>query len=83
MATAATPQVGIIGAGVSGPCMATWRIEQMRAGRVACAAPTEVATKSYNEDIKAALPEVFPLDSGQHQELLQGPVVADFEVRSP
>ncbi len=83
---------------------AMWWIEQIRAGRVASAAPTEAATKkTYNEDIKAALPqtiwasgcnswyigkdglpEVFPpWHPGRHRELLRGPVVADFEVRTP
>ncbi len=80
---------------------AMWWIEQIRAGRVASAAPTEAATKAYNEDIKAALPqtiwasgcnswyigkdglpEVFPWHPGRHRELLRGPVVADFEVRT-
>jgi cation diffusion facilitator CzcD-associated flavoprotein CzcO len=38
---------------------AMWWIEQIRAGRVASAAPTEAATKQYNEDIKAALPQTI------------------------
>ncbi|AKK27731.1 hypothetical protein [Mycobacterium sp. EPa45] len=73
------------------------RIDQIRTGRVASAAPT----KTYNEDIKAALPrtiwasgcnswyigkdglsEVFPWHRGRHRELLRAPVVADFEVRT-
>jgi cation diffusion facilitator CzcD-associated flavoprotein CzcO len=38
---------------------AMWWIEQIRAGRVASAAPTETATKRYNDDIKAALPQTI------------------------
>ena len=70
MATAATPRVGIIGAGMSGLCdemwvaedqadYAMWWIEQIRAGRIANAAPTETATKHYSEDIKAAIPQTI------------------------
>lgn len=34
-----------------------WWIEQIRAGRVSAVAPTESATKLYNEKLKAALPQ--------------------------
>jgi cation diffusion facilitator CzcD-associated flavoprotein CzcO len=36
---------------------AMWWINEMRAGRVACAMPTEAATKEYNEEMKAAMPQ--------------------------
>ncbi|VBA58808.1 flavin-containing monooxygenase [Mycobacterium attenuatum] len=36
---------------------AMWWIEQLRAGRISAAAPTEAATKHYNEDMKAAMPQ--------------------------
>ncbi|EUA06562.1 pyridine nucleotide-disulfide oxidoreductase family protein [Mycobacterium kansasii 732] len=36
---------------------AMWWIEQLRAGRLSAAAPTEAATKHYNEDMKAAMPQ--------------------------
>jgi cation diffusion facilitator CzcD-associated flavoprotein CzcO len=36
---------------------AMWWINQIRDGRVAAAAPTEAATKDYNESIKAAMPQ--------------------------
>jgi cation diffusion facilitator CzcD-associated flavoprotein CzcO len=36
---------------------AMWWIDQIRAGRVAAAAPTEVATKDYNEQMKADMPQ--------------------------
>jgi cation diffusion facilitator CzcD-associated flavoprotein CzcO len=36
-----------------------WWIEQLRAGRVLAAAPTEAATKQYNEDMKAAMPQTI------------------------
>ena len=38
---------------------ALWWIEQIRAGRVGTAAPTDAATKLYNEDIEAALPQTI------------------------
>lgn len=79
---------------------ALWWITQIRDGRVKAAAPTEAATKLYNEQIKAALPnttwvsgcnswylgkdglpEVFPWVPERHSELLQTPVVADFDVQ--
>jgi cation diffusion facilitator CzcD-associated flavoprotein CzcO len=34
-----------------------WWIDQLRMGGVVSAAPAEVATKSYNEDMKAAMPQ--------------------------
>ena len=34
-----------------------WWINQIRDGRVFAAAPTEVATKDYNEEMKAAMPQ--------------------------
>ncbi len=34
-----------------------WWINQIRDGRVASAAPTEAATKDYNERMKAAMPQ--------------------------
>ncbi|WP_420109091.1 flavin-containing monooxygenase [Mycolicibacter arupensis] len=34
-----------------------WWIEQMRAGHVLSVAPTEVATKEYNDDMRAAMPK--------------------------
>lgn len=36
-----------------------WWIEQLRSGRVRAAAPTEAATKQYNEDMKAAMPQTI------------------------
>jgi len=36
---------------------ALWWIKQIRDGRVAAAAPTVAATKLYNEEIKAAMPQ--------------------------
>lgn len=36
-----------------------WWIEQLRAGRVVAAAPSEAATKQYNEDMKAAMPQTI------------------------
>jgi cation diffusion facilitator CzcD-associated flavoprotein CzcO len=36
---------------------AMWWINEIREGRVAAAAPTEVATKDYNEQMKADLPQ--------------------------
>lgn len=33
-----------------------WWIEQLRAGRIVAASPTEEATKRYNDDMKAAMP---------------------------
>jgi cation diffusion facilitator CzcD-associated flavoprotein CzcO len=36
---------------------AMWWINQIRDGRVVSAAPTEVATKDYNEQMKAAMPQ--------------------------
>ena len=38
---------------------AMWWINQIRDGRVAAAAPTEVATKDYNEEMKAAMPQTI------------------------
>lgn len=38
---------------------ALWWINQIRDGRVAAAAPTEVATKEYNELMKAAMPQTI------------------------
>ncbi len=35
---------------------AMWWIDQIREGRVTAAAPTEAATKDYNEEMKADLP---------------------------
>jgi len=34
-----------------------WWIDEIRAGRIASAAPTEVATKDYNEQMKADMPQ--------------------------
>jgi cation diffusion facilitator CzcD-associated flavoprotein CzcO len=34
-----------------------WWIEQLRDGRIVSAAPTEAATKVYNDDMKAAMPQ--------------------------
>jgi hypothetical protein len=34
-----------------------WWINQIREGRLSSAAPTETATKDYNETLKAALPQ--------------------------
>ena len=34
-----------------------WWIEQLRTRRIVSAAPTETATKTYNEDMKAAMPQ--------------------------
>ncbi len=36
-----------------------WWVAQMREGRVRSAAPTEAATKEYNEDMKAAMPQTI------------------------
>ncbi|MDT5140064.1 MAG: hypothetical protein QOD58_4326 [Mycobacterium sp.] len=36
-----------------------WWIEQLRDGRLLAAAPTEAATKQYNEDMKAAMPQTI------------------------
>ncbi len=36
---------------------AMWWINQIREGRVVSAAPTEAATKDYNEEMKAAMPQ--------------------------
>lgn len=36
-----------------------WWIEQLRAGRIRAAAPTEAATKRYNEDLKADMPQTI------------------------
>jgi cation diffusion facilitator CzcD-associated flavoprotein CzcO len=36
---------------------AMWWINQIRDGRIAAAAPTEAATKDYNEEMKAAMPQ--------------------------
>jgi len=38
---------------------AMWWIEQLRDGRVHTAAPTEAATKDYNERMKAAMPQTI------------------------
>lgn len=38
---------------------AMWWINQIRDGRVVAAAPTEVATKEYNEDMKQAMPQTI------------------------
>jgi cation diffusion facilitator CzcD-associated flavoprotein CzcO len=38
---------------------ALWWIKQMNDGRVVSAAPTEAATKEYNEDMKAAMPQTI------------------------
>lgn len=38
---------------------ALWWIEQMRHGRVGSFAPTEAATKLYNESIESALPQTI------------------------
>ncbi len=38
---------------------ALWWIEQIRQGRVIAAAPTEAATKDYNEEMKAAMPQTI------------------------
>jgi cation diffusion facilitator CzcD-associated flavoprotein CzcO len=38
---------------------ALWWIKQIADGRVAAAAPTEVATKEYNEDMKASMPQTI------------------------
>ena len=38
---------------------AMWWINQIREGRVTAAAPTEVATKDYNENMKAAMPQTI------------------------
>jgi cation diffusion facilitator CzcD-associated flavoprotein CzcO len=38
---------------------AMWWINQIREGRVASAAPTEAATKDYNESMKAAMPQTI------------------------
>ena len=38
---------------------AMWWINEMREGRVASAAPTEAATKDYNESMKAAMPQTI------------------------
>lgn len=36
-----------------------WWITEMREGRLVSAAPTEVATKDYNEQMKAAMPQTI------------------------
>ena len=36
---------------------AMWWINEIRDGRIVSAAPTDVATKDYNEQMKAALPQ--------------------------
>jgi cation diffusion facilitator CzcD-associated flavoprotein CzcO len=36
-----------------------WWIEQLRDGRLLAAAPTEAATKQYNEDMKTAMPQTI------------------------
>lgn len=80
---------------------AMWWINQLRGGRLVAAAPTEAATKDYNEAMKAAmpqtiwvsgcnswylgkdgLPELFPWIPERHRELLQTPVLDDFDVRT-
>jgi cation diffusion facilitator CzcD-associated flavoprotein CzcO len=38
---------------------AMWWINQMRAGLLVAAAPTEAATKDYNEEMKAAMPQTI------------------------
>jgi cation diffusion facilitator CzcD-associated flavoprotein CzcO len=38
---------------------AMWWINQIRAGRVVSAAPTEAATKEYNQSMKAAMPQTI------------------------
>jgi cation diffusion facilitator CzcD-associated flavoprotein CzcO len=38
---------------------AMWWINQIRHGRVTAAAPTEAATKDYNEQMKAAMPQTI------------------------
>jgi cation diffusion facilitator CzcD-associated flavoprotein CzcO len=38
---------------------ALWWIKQIGEGRVVAAAPTEAATKEYNEDMKAAMPQTI------------------------
>jgi cation diffusion facilitator CzcD-associated flavoprotein CzcO len=38
---------------------AVWWINQIRDGRVVSASPTEVATKGYNDDMKAAMPDTI------------------------
>ena len=38
---------------------AMWWIEQLRDGRVRAAAPTETATKEYNQSMKAAMPQTI------------------------
>jgi hypothetical protein len=38
---------------------AMWWINQIREGRVTAAAPTEVATKEYNVNMKAAMPQTI------------------------
>jgi hypothetical protein len=38
---------------------AIWWINQLRAGLVRAAAPKEVATKEYNERLKAAIPQTI------------------------
>jgi cation diffusion facilitator CzcD-associated flavoprotein CzcO len=38
---------------------AMWWINQIREGRVVSAAPTEAATKEYNDDMKAAMPNTI------------------------
>ena len=42
-----------------------WWIEQIRAGRVTAAAPTETATKLYNESLQAAMPQTMWLTGCQ------------------
>ena len=38
---------------------AMWWINQIRDGRLVAAAPTEAATKTYNDDMKAAMPQTI------------------------
>ena len=38
---------------------AMWWINQIRDGRIVSAAPTEAATKDYNESMKAAMPQTI------------------------
>lgn len=38
---------------------AMWWVDQIREGRVVSAAPTEAATKDYNETMKAAMPQTI------------------------
>jgi len=38
---------------------AMWWINQIRAGHLVSAAPTEAATKEYNDELKAAMPQTI------------------------